>query len=318
MSSSKAFGFNLADRPKLLKALEALKRRYGRELQAEFTDSGQFLITSQLGEAHLHRFLSELKEECAGIPLKITKPSVGCRETVLRRRAQIAKINSTNQKNSISMIAEPLSEALCKDIATGKVKEDSESRAEYLQEIHGWSLQDAQGILHISKDPPNVLVYCSNQLISRQTKEAVILAFCDAIKSGPFSGEPIHGCRFNLIDAGIESDGIDQVIYATKECIFAAQMLAHPALMTPLHIVDIHTPKHALSAVYGCIKDHSGRVYFEDCNPETKIFTVKANASLAKTYDLIEAERSASKGQAFCYSEFSHSEVVEDVTVSNS
>ena len=104
----------------------------------------------------------DLQEDHAGVPLKVSEPVVGYRETVTAESSIVALSKSQNKHNRIYAKAAPLGDALTLAIEAGQVSahDDDKLRARVLADEFGWDITDARKIWCFGPDTTgaNVLV----------------------------------------------------------------------------------------------------------------------------------------------------------------
>ncbi|CAI4210632.1 unnamed protein product [Parascedosporium putredinis] len=281
---------NAQDLPKLVEGLKRLSKSDPCVLT--FTnDSGEHVVAGA-GELHLEICLKDLEEDHACVPLIISDPVVQYRETVQGKSSITALSKSPNKHNRIYMVAEPLSDELCKDIEDGKVtpRDDLKARARLLADTHGWDVTDARKIWAFGPDMSGA------NLLVDQTKA---VQYLHEIKDS----EPMRGIRFNIMDVTLHADAIHrgggQIIPTTRRVLYAATLLAQPTLMEPIFLVEIQVPETAMGGVYGVLTRRRGHVFNEEQRPGTPLFTIKAYLPVMESFGFNADLRQATSGQAF-------------------
>jgi elongation factor 2 len=94
------------------------------------------------------RLLKDLQEDHAQVPLNISKPVVGYRETVQAKSSMTALSKSQNKHNRLYAEAEPIEEELSLAVETGKVgpRDEFKARARIMADEYGWDVTDARKI----------------------------------------------------------------------------------------------------------------------------------------------------------------------------
>ena len=151
---------NANDLPKLVEGLKRLSKS-DPCVQTWISETGEHIVAGA-GELHLEICLKDLVEDHAGVPLKISDPVVGYRETVQAVSTMIALSKSQNKHNRLYMSAQPLEEELSVAVTEGKVgpRDDFKIRARLLADEYGWDVTDARKIWCFGPDGggPNFLV----------------------------------------------------------------------------------------------------------------------------------------------------------------
>lgn len=308
---------NAQDLPKLVEGLKRLSKSDPCVLT--FTnDSGEHVVAGA-GELHLEICLKDLEEDHACVPLIISDPVVQYRETVQGKSSITALSKSPNKHNRIYMVAEPLSDELCKDIEDGKVtpRDDLKARARLLADTHGWDVTDARKIWAFGPDMSgaNLLVDQTKAVqYLHEIKDSVASGFQWATREGPLGEEPMRGIRFNIMDVTLHADAIHrgggQIIPTTRRVLYAATLLAQPTLMEPIFLVEIQVPETAMGGVYGVLTRRRGHVFNEEQRPGTPLFTIKAYLPVMESFGFNADLRQATSGQAFPQSVFDHWEIL--------
>lgn len=233
----------------------------------------------------LYRRLTVLREDHAGIPLNISPPVVGYRETVQAESSMTALSKSQNKHNRLYLTAGPLDEELSKAIETGVIgpRDDFKARARILADDFGWDVTDARKIWCFGPDGggPNLLVDTTKGVqYLNEIKDSCVAAFQWATKEGVCAEENMRGCRFNLMDVTLHTDAIHrgggQIIPTCRRVVYAAALLAKPGLQEPVYLVECQCPETALGGIYSVLNKKRGMVFSEEQRPGTPMYTVKA------------------------------------------
>ncbi|KAI5298398.1 Transcriptional regulator, partial [Ascosphaera pollenicola] len=274
---------NANDLPKLVEGLKRLSKSDPCVL-TYISESGEHVVAGA-GELHLEICLKDLEEDHAGVPLRISDPVVSYRESVAGTSSMTALSKSPNKHNRLYVTAEPLSEEVSKDIEEGKItpRDDIKTRARYLADEHGWDVTDARKIWCFGPDTTgaNVLVDQTKAVqYLNEIKDSVVSGFQWATREGPIAEEPMRAVRFNILDVTLHADAIHrgggQIIPTARRVLYAATLLADPALLEPIFLVEIQVPEQAMGGIYGVLTRRRGHVFSEEQRPGTPLFTIKA------------------------------------------
>ena len=150
----------------------------------------------------------DLQEDHAGVPLKISDPVVGYRETVKAESSIVALSKSQNKHNRLYVKAMPIEEELTLAIESGKVsaRDDYKLRARLLADEFGWDVTDARKIWCFGPDTtgPNLLVDVTKGVqYLNEIKDSCVAAFQWATKEGVCAEENMRGVRFNVLDVTV-------------------------------------------------------------------------------------------------------------------
>ncbi|KAJ3571253.1 hypothetical protein NPX13_g5447 [Xylaria arbuscula] len=261
---------NAQDLPKLVEGLKRLSKSDPCVLTST-SESGEHVVAGA-GELHLEICLKDLEEDHAGVPLIFSDPVVQYRETVGGKSSITALSKSPNKHNRLYMVAEPMDEELAKTIEDGKIspRDDFKARARTLADDFGWDVTDAR----------------------------------------PIAEEPMRSVRWNILDVTLHADAIHrgggQLIPTARRVLYAAALLAEPALQEPVFLVEIQVPENAMGGVYGVLTRRRGHVFNEEQRPGTPLFTIKAYLPIAESFGFNADLRQATSGQAFPQMVFDH------------
>ncbi|KAL8382895.1 hypothetical protein RB595_006596 [Gaeumannomyces hyphopodioides] len=308
---------NAQDLPKLVEGLKRLSKSDPCVLT--FTSPSGEHIVAGAGELHLEICLKDLEEDHAGVPLIISDPVVQYRETVQGKSSMTALSKSPNKHNRLYMVAEPLGEELAILIDDGKItpRDDFKARARILADEHGWDVTDARKIWTFGPDTngPNLLVDQTKAVqYLNEIKDSVVSGFQWASREGVIAEEPMRGIRFNILDVTLHADaihrGAGQLMPTTRRVLYASALLAEPAILEPVFLVEIQVPEQAMGGCYGVLTRRRGHVFAEEQRPGTPLFTIKAYLPVLESFGFNADLRAGTSGQAFPQSVFDHWQVL--------
>lgn len=308
---------NGSDLPKLVEGLKRLSKSDPCVLT--FTSPSGEHVVAGAGELHLEICLKDLEEDHAGIPLIISDPVVQYRETVAGKSSMTALSKSPNKHNRIYMVAEPIDEELSLAIEAGRVaaRDDPKTRARMLADDFGWDVTDGQKIWCFGPDGTgaNVLVDQTRAVqYLNETKDSFVSGFQWASREGPVAEEPMRSIRFNLMDVTLHADaihrGTGQIMPTSRRAMYASVLLADPALLEPVYLVEIQVPEQAMGGVYGVLTRRRGHVFNEEQRMGTPLFNIKAYLPVLESFGFNADLRAATSGQAFPQSVFDHWQVL--------
>lgn len=308
---------NASDLPKLVEGLKRLSKS-DPCVQAWIEETGEHIVAGA-GELHLEICLKDLQEDHAGVPLKISDPVVGYRETVKTESSIVALSKSQNKHNRLYAKAMPLDEELTKAIEGGVInaRDDFKARARILADEYGWDVTDARKIWCFGPETtgPNLLVDVTKGVqYLNEIKDSCIAAFQWATKEGVCAEESVRGVRFNILDVTLHADAIHrgggQIIPTCRRVCYAACLLATPGLQEPVYLVEIQCPENAIGGIYSVLNRRRGQVFSEEQRPGTPMFTVKAYLPVMESFGFNGDLRSQTAGQAFPQSVFDHWELM--------
>lgn len=308
---------NANDLPKLVEGLKRLSKSDPCVLTF-ISESGEHIVAGA-GELHLEICLKDLEEDHAGVPLRISDPVVSYRETVGDKSSITALSKSPNKHNRLYVVAEPLDEEVSKAIEAGKIspRDDFKARARILADEHGWDVTDARKIWCFGPDTSgaNLLVDQTKAVqYLNEIKDSVVSGFQWATREGPVAEEPMRSIRFNILDVTLHADAIHrgggQIIPTARRVLYAATLLAQPALLEPVYLVEIQVPEQAMGGIYGVLTRRRGHVFSEEQRPGTPLFNIKAYLPVNESFGFTADLRSNTAGQAFPQSVFDHWQIL--------
>lgn len=308
---------NANDLPKLVEGLKRLSKSDPCVLTMT-NESGEHIVAGA-GELHLEICLKDLEEDHAGIPLKFSDPIVSYRETVGEESSMTALSKSPNKHNRLYMKACPMDEEVSKDIEKGRIspRDDFKIRARILADDHGWDVTDARKIWCFGPETigANLLIDQTKAVqYLNEIKDSVVSGFQLATKEGPVAEEPMRSVRFNIMDVTLHADAIHrgggQIIHTARRVLCAATLLAAPALLEPIYLVEIQVPEQAMGGIYGVLTRRRGHVFTEEQRPGTPLFNVKAYLPVSESFGFTADLRSHTGGQAFPQLVFDHWQIL--------
>merc|ERR1712174_158427 len=305
------------DLPKMVEGLKKLSKS-DPLVVCTIEESGEHVIAG-CGELHVEICLKDLREEYAQCDFTVGDPVVSYRETVGELSNQTCLAKSPNKHNRIYLVAEPMSDEICKDIEDGKLgpKAGAKERARTLREKYDWDENAARKIWCWGPETEGAnVVVDQTQAVQYliEIKEHVNSAFQWATKEGPLCEENMRGIRFNIMDVTLHIDaihrGAGQIMPPTRRCCFAAELTAKPTLQEPVFLVEITCPQEAMSGVYNCTNLRRGCVFEENPREGTPLVQVKAHLPVAESFGFVAALRQQTSGQAFPQCVFDHWEAM--------
>merc|ERR1712066_1793 len=299
--------------PKLVEGLKKLSKS-DPLVVCTTEESGEHVIAG-CGELHVEICLKDLRDEYAQCEFSVSDPVVSYRETVNETSGQTCLAKSPNKHNRIYLVAEPMSDELCKDMEDGKLgpKADAKERARTLREKYDWDENQDRKIWCWGPETEGANVVVDETVgiaYLLEIKEHVNSAFQWCSKEGPLCEENMRGIRFNLLDVTLHTDaihrGAGQIAPPMRRVAFAAEMTAQPTLQEPVFLVEITCPQEAMSGVYSCMNLRRGCVFEENPREGTPLLQVKAHLPVAESFGFVAALRQQTSGQAFPQCVFDH------------
>ncbi|KAJ6594840.1 P-loop containing nucleoside triphosphate hydrolase protein [Mycena capillaripes] len=312
---------NPADLPKLVEGLKRLSKS-DPCVQTWIAETGEHIVAGA-GELHIEICIKDLEEDHACVPLKVSRPVVPYRETVTAESSIVALAKSQNKHNRLYLKAMPLSDEVTAAIEDGKIdhRQDFKIRSRTLADEYGWDVTEARKIWAFGPDNagPNLFVDGTKGIqYLNEIKDSCVAGLQWAAKEGVCAEENMRGVRLNLLDAVLHSDSIHrgggQIIPTVRRVINAACLLAEPALMEPVYLLEIQCPEAVVGDVYACLNQRRAQILSdrdsEDQRPGTSMFTIKAYLPVSESFGFTAVLRAVTRGQVFPQSVFDHWEVM--------
>lgn len=312
---------NPAELPKMLDGLRKVNKTYPL-VTTKVEESGEHTLLGT-GELYLDCVMHDLRVLYAEVEVKISDPVVKFCETVVETSAVQCYAVTPNQKNKLTLIAEPLEKGIAEDIERGAldVRLPPRQLAKVFQERYGWDALAARSIWAFgpADDGPNVLVddTLPDEVDKKQLyliREHIKQGFQWATREGPLCDEPIRNVKFRIVHAEVAPEPIQrgggQIIPTARRAAYGAFLLATPRLMEPIFAAEVQAPAECVSAVYTLLARRRGHVVQDVPKAGTPLVTVKAYLPAMDANGFETDLRVLTQGQAFCLQSFDHWSVV--------
>ena len=112
---------NPSELPKLIESLRKANKSYPL-LQTRVEQSGEHVVVGT-GELYLDSVLHDVRNVFGDIEVKVSEPYASFHETVLDASSIKCTVESSNKKNTLSMICEPLDKGLAEHITAGNTEQ---------------------------------------------------------------------------------------------------------------------------------------------------------------------------------------------------
>ncbi|KAI8924407.1 P-loop containing nucleoside triphosphate hydrolase protein [Entophlyctis helioformis] len=312
---------NPTELPKMLDGLRKILKSYPIA-DTKVEESGEHILLGT-GELHLDCILHDLRKLYSEIEIKVSDPVVRFCETVVETSTLKCFAESSNKRNKITMICEPLERGIAEDIENLNVniKWPAKKLGEHFVSNYNWDILASRNIWAFGPNDagPNVLV---NDTLPSETDRARLLSVKDSIcegfrwatREGPLTDEPIRGVKFRVLDATIAQEHIyraeGQVIPAARRVCYSSFLMAAPRLMEPIFYVEIQAPADCVPAVYTVLARRRGHVTQDIPKAGSPMYTIKAYLPVMDSAGFETDLRTHTQGQAFCQQIFDHWQVV--------
>ncbi|HUS99177.1 MAG TPA: elongation factor EF-2 [Candidatus Thermoplasmatota archaeon] len=290
---------NTKDLPKLVEVLRLISKA-DPSIQVQINPETGENLMSGMGELHLeiteYRIRNDHKME-----IVCSEPIVVYRETVSKPSPYKFEGKSPNKHNRFYIEVEPLPENIVKAIYNNElpenVKKYKKETAKILQDL-GMDKDVAKGVfgvhgLNIITDTTKGIQHLF------ETRDLIMEAFDEVMKSGPTVSEPCQAILVKLVDAKLHEDAIHrgpaQVIPAARNAIYGAITISEPTLLEPMQKVFISTPQEIMGDASRELNSRRSEV--KDMKTVGDSVEIEAKAPVAEMFGFASAIRSATGGR---------------------
>lgn len=310
-----------AELPKMVDGLRKVDKSYPLA-STKVEESGEHVI-SGTGEIYLDCILHDLRRLYGDLEIKVADPVVKFCETVVETSSLKCFAETTNKKNKLHMVAEPLEKGLGEDIEKGRVKIEWDQRrvGDFFTKNYDWDVLAARSIWAFGPENngPNVLVDDTlpaevDKGLLAQCKESLIQGFQWAAKEGPLCDEKIRSVKFKILNAQLAQDAVlrggGQIIPTARRVAYSAFLLATPRLMEPVQFSEIECPADCVAAIYNVLSRRRGHVVRDMAKPGSPMYIVHAYLPAMESFGFETDLRTHTSGQAMCMTMFDHWQLV--------
>jgi elongation factor 2 len=290
---------NTKDLPKLVEVLRLISKA-DPSIQVQINQETGENLMSGMGELHLeiteYRIRNDHKME-----IVCSEPIVVYRETVSKPSPYKFEGKSPNKHNRFYIEVEPLPDSIVKALYNNElpenVKKFKKETAKILQDL-GMDKDVAKGVfgvhgLNIITDTTKGIQHLF------ETRDLIMEAFDEVMKSGPTVSEPCQGVLVKLVDAKLHEDAIHrgpaQVIPAARNAIYGAITISEPTLLEPMQKVFISTPQEIMGDASRELNSRRSEV--KDMKTVGDSVEIEAKAPVAEMFGFASAIRSATGGR---------------------
>ncbi|KAI9913337.1 hypothetical protein PsorP6_005261 [Peronosclerospora sorghi] len=312
---------NPAELPKMLEGLRKISKSYPL-VRTKVEESGEHVILCT-GELAADCILQDLRRMYSEIEIKVADPVVAFCETVAETSSVQCFAETPNQKNKITMIAEPLDAGLAHEIESGTLHLDMTKKdmAHFLQSKYKWDALAARSVWAFGPESngPNVLLDDTlptevDKASLHLIKDSIVQGFQWSCREGPLCDEPIRTTKFKILDATIASDAIHrgggQVIPTARRVAYSAFLTATPRMLEPIYTLEIQCPADTVSSLYQVLSRRRGHITHDAPKAGSPLYTVRGFVPVIESFGLETDLRVFTQGQAFITQVFDHWAVV--------
>jgi U5 small nuclear ribonucleoprotein component len=312
---------NPAELPKMVEGLRRISKAFPLA-STKVEESGEHVVLGT-GELYLDCVMHDLREVYSDIEVKVADPVVAFCETVVETSQVKCFSDTPNKRNKLTMIAEPLEEALAQDIERGEVSIGWERRklGDFFQQKYDWDLLAARSIWAFGPDDkgPNVLVDDTlpsevDRKLLGAVRESVVQGFQWGCREGPLCDEPVRNTKFKILDASIALEPIHrgggQIIPTARRVAYSSFLMASPRLMEPIFELQIQAPADVVSTIFPVLARRRGHVVQDAPKPGSPFYVVKAFLPAIDSFGFETDLRAFTQGQAMVFQTFDHWNIV--------
>ncbi len=302
--------FNPSELPKLLDGLRKINKSYPVS-ETKVEESGEHIIVGS-GELYMDCLLHDLRKIYAEIEIKVSDPVTKFSETCIETSMMKCYAETTNKKNKITIIAEPLDTQIADDIEKGAIdpKWPSRTLATHFQKNYDWDLMAARSIWAFGPDGcgPNTLIDDTlptevDKKLLFSIKDSIKQGFQWAVREGPLCEEPIRNTQFKIMDVSLASEPIykigGQIIPTIRRACYSSFLLAEPKLMEPVYSIHATCPGSAIRAIGMLLEKRRGHIIGTSTIAGTPLSTVTGLIPVMDSIGFETDVRVASQGLAF-------------------
>ncbi|MDO8647013.1 MAG: elongation factor EF-2 [Candidatus Diapherotrites archaeon] len=297
---------NTKDLPKLIEVIHQISKEDPNVKASLNQETGEHLI-SGMGELHLEvtRYRIETDHK---IQIIVGNPIVVYRETIAGTSPTVEG-KSPNKHNKFKLSVEPIQGELLEKLMESKLDlkiRDLKDKDIIEKLINmGFNRDESKKTWCIHNN--SILVDSTRGIQAlNEVKELIIQSFQETMDAGPLAKEKCMGVKVYLEDATLHEDAIHrgpaQVLPAVGRAIFAAMMLADPALLEPKQILTINVPENFMGAATKELGNK--RTQITEIRNEGDVAIIIAKAPVKELIGFSGTIRSATEGRAIWTAEY--------------
>ncbi|KDO32575.1 hypothetical protein SPRG_03049 [Saprolegnia parasitica CBS 223.65] len=308
---------NPSELPKMLEGLRKISKSYPL-VTTKVEESGEHVILCT-GELAADCILHDLRKMYSEIEIKVADPVTSFCETVIETSSVQCFAETPNQKNKLTMIAEPLDVGLAKDIEAGVVSLDWPKKdvAEFFQNQYQWDVLAARSVWAFGPDAkgPNVLIddTLSSEVDKKalnSVKNSIVQGFQWGCREGPLCDEPIRSSKFKILHASLANEPIHraggQLIPTARRVVYSSFLTATPRLLEPMYALEIQCPADTVATLYQVLTRRRGHITQDTPKAGSPMYTVRGFLPVIESFGFETDLRVFTQGHAFCTQTFDH------------
>lgn len=313
---------NPAELPKMVEGLRRVSKSYPMSF-TRVEESGEHVLFGT-GELYLDCIMHDLRTVYSDIEVKVADPVVGFRETIVETSSVKCFSQTTNKKNKLTFIAEPLDDGLAEKLESGKVNLSWDNRklGRFFQSKYDWDLLSSRSVWAFGSSPThgtNILLDDTlpsdvDKSMLNSCKSSIVQGFQWATREGPLCEEPVRSTKLKILDVALADNAIHrgggQLIPTSRKVVHSALLTASPRLMEPWYHLQIQCPGDIVKAIQPVLSKRRGHIKAEKPIPGSPLYCVTAYLPVIDSFGFETDLRTFTQGQAMVHSVFDHWAVV--------
>ena len=314
---------NPAELPKMIQGLRCVSKAYPM-VKTRVEESGEHVLFGT-GELYMDCVLHDLRHVYGDVEVKVADPSIALRETVIETSSLKCFAETTNKKNKLTFISEPMDDGLAEKLESGKVKlQDWDQRkiGRFFQSQYGWDLLSSRSVWAFGDSPtcgPNLLLDDTlpsevDKTLLDSCRGSIVQGFQWATREGPLCEEPVRGTKIKILEVSLADKPIyrggGQIIPTCRRTVHSALLTATPRLMEPIYRVEIQCPAELVSSIAPVLKRRRGHIVQDRPISGTLLYNVRGYIPVLDSFGFETDLRTYTQGRAMVHSVFDHWAVV--------
>lgn len=316
---------NASELPQLIEGLRCVSKSYP-SCETKVEENGEHYILGT-GELFLDCVMRDLRELYTDIEIKVADPSVCFRETIVNTSALPCSATTSNSKNSLTFVAEPLESGLAEAIESNSLPytlSQTEGLSKYLETEFSWDVFASRRVWAFG---PEESVGMSNVLINDvletdipdisaldSVKDPIIQGFNWSTREGPLCDEPVRSIKFKLTNANLASKksqrNFAQIIPSTRHGLYSSILTADPKMMEPINFVEVISTPDVIKGVDLLLNKRRGNLVKTVAIPATPFYLLKCTLPVIESFGFETDLRIHTSGEAFALQVFDHWNIV--------
>jgi len=313
---------NPAELPKMVEGLRKIGKAYPMA-KTKVEESGEHILLGT-GELYLDCIMHDLRQVYSDIEVKVADPITSFRETVMETSSLKCFAETTNKRNKLTFIAEPLDDGLAEQLELGKINPrwDKKKQGRFFQTRYNWDLLSSRSVWAFGDSPThgtNILMDDTlpsevDKKLLTTCKSSIVQGFQWATREGPLCEEPVRGTKIKILDATLADKPIHrgggQIIPTARRTVHSSILTATPRLMEPVYRLQILCPGSIVDSIQPVLSRRRGHIVRDRPISGTMLYSVTGFLPVLDSFGFETDLRTFTQGQAMVFSVFDHWSVV--------